>query len=140
MDLKNSGFYKPLYKIKYIITFIILSSFMTLLFTGCTSGAEDNILMSQIIPASATVDTLLSITDTESESLFSAEDKEIGYDDTETSAINLNGDKVFSDSENVEVNGAVATIKSAGTYIVTGNLENGRIIVDAGSDEDIRLV
>ena len=138
MDLKNNGFYKPLYKIKYILTFIVLSSFMTLLFTGCTSETENNILMSQIVPASATIDTLLSIT--ESESLFSAEDKEIGYDDTETSAINLNGDKVFSDSENVEVDGAVATIKSAGTYIVTGNLENGRIIVDAGSDEDIRLV
>lgn len=138
MDLKNNGFYKPLYKIKYILTFIVLSSFMTLLFTGCTSETENNILMSQIVPASATIDTLLSIT--ESESLFTAEDKEIGYDDTETSAINLNGDKVFSDSENVEVDGAVATIKSAGTYIVTGNLENGRIIVDAGSDEDIRLV
>lgn len=58
---------------------------------------------------------------------------------TECYYIKLNGDSISADG-NTQVNGSSATIKSAGVYIISGNLYDGQIIVDAGDDDDVRIV
>jgi len=40
----------------------------------------------------------------------------------------------------VESDGSVWTVKSAGEYTVTGSLENGQIIVDAGDEDEVVLI
>lgn len=125
--------------IKYIFSYIVLTCFFAALISGCTVETENNSeLSNQTVPVSATVDTLLSITD--SNSLFTAEDKEIGYSDADSSLINLSGEKIFSDSDGVEIDNSTATITSEGTYIITGNLTGGKIVIDTDSKSDVRLV
>lgn len=140
MYCKKNRFYISSYKkLRYILSYIILFCFMMILLSGCTGKAENSAdLFNQALPVSSTVDNLLAITGTDS--LFSAEDKEIGYSDSECSTINLSGEKIFSDSDNVEIDGSVATITSGGTYILSGNLDNGRIIINTDSESDVRLV
>lgn len=54
--------------------------------------------------------------------------------------ISLDGSSVTSDGVSVLVDGATATITSPGTYVVSGILVGGRLIVDAGDDAEVRLV
>lgn len=123
----------------HILSFILLTCFIAGLLPGCTGEAENSSeLSNQSLPVSADVDALLTVT--ESDSLFTAEDKEIGYSDTDSSVINLSEEKIFTDAYNVEIDGSTATVTSAGTYIITGNLTGGSIIINSDDDSEIRLV
>ena len=74
------------------------------------------------------------------ESLFTDRDKEIGYDETETAKINLDGGSASCDSPSVSISGTTITITGEGTYLLSGSLDHGMVIVDAGKQEKIQLV
>ena len=71
--------------------------------------------------------------------LFSGRDLSGSYDE-EVSSITLNGTGASSDSDHVSISGSVITIQDAGTYLLTGTLENGSILVDADKEDKIQLV
>ena len=54
--------------------------------------------------------------------------------------ITLSGSTAQSDSAAVTVDGSVVTITAAGTYEITGTLDDGMIIVSAGDEDDVELV
>lgn len=54
--------------------------------------------------------------------------------------IMLNGAAIATTSSGVKVNGASATIVAAGTYRLTGSLNNGQIVVDTADKGEVRLV
>lgn len=55
-------------------------------------------------------------------------------------AITLNGDWISADSPNVKVEGNIATISAAGTYLLSGTLGEGQIAVDSADKETVRLI
>lgn len=67
-------------------------------------------------------------------------DKEVNYDRSTSSIITLNGDSISFQGEGVTVSNSTVTITQAGTYVVSGNLNNGQIIVDAADTDDVRIV
>lgn len=71
---------------------------------------------------------------------FSDNDLDAGYDESEAQTITLNGTSASSDSSSVKINGSVITIKDKGTYVISGKLDDGYIVVDAGDSDDIKLV
>ena len=71
---------------------------------------------------------------------FSDRDLSGEYDSGEAVTIRLNGSVAESSSGAVEVSGGNVTIRSEGTYILSGTLENGSIIIDAGKEEKVQLV
>ena len=71
--------------------------------------------------------------------VFSARDLSGSYDD-KVAEITLNGTEASSDSDHVSISGSVVTIQDAGTYILTGTLENGCILVDADKEDKVQLV
>jgi hypothetical protein len=54
--------------------------------------------------------------------------------------ITLGGDGITVDGAGVSVDGSRATIDTAGTYLISGTLDDGRIIVDTDGDGLVRLV
>ena len=46
----------------------------------------------------------------------------------------------YNITANVDVKNSTITIKSAGTYRITGTLNNGQIIVNAGKDDTVTLI
>ena len=50
----------------------------------------------------------------------------------------LNGSSISAESEKVKIVDNIATITDAGTYILTGNLDDGQVIVD--TDENVTLI
>ncbi len=52
----------------------------------------------------------------------------------------LNGTSIETSSSDVSVTGAIATIKAAGNYRISGSLSNGQVIVDAGKTSLVRII
>jgi len=67
----------------------------------------------------------------------SGEGADIDLDDAVT--LTLAGDRITGSGKNVEIDGSTATIYSGGTYVLTGSLNDGQIIVNA-EDKDVTLV
>lgn len=71
--------------------------------------------------------------------LFSDRDFEIGYDEESAVHIPL-GSPSTCDSDAVTVDGSTVTITQEGTYLLTGTLENGMVVVQAPETDNIQLV
>lgn len=71
---------------------------------------------------------------------FSKRDLSGEYDLNEAAAITLSGNTAFSSSSAVSVTGSVVTITEAGTYVISGELENGYVVIDASEEDKVQLV
>ena len=74
------------------------------------------------------------------EEMFTDRDTQTDYDEADATALTLNSTEIQCGSGSVDIDGATATIRGEGTYILTGRLENGQIIVDADKNDKVRLV
>ncbi len=74
------------------------------------------------------------------EEMFSDRDYEVGYDETNSVLINLNGDAAECDSKSVNISDGRITISEEGVYVVSGTLNDGMIIVNADKADKIHIV
>jgi len=65
---------------------------------------------------------------------------EIEYDEEASAKITLSGDSASSDSDAVQISDSTVTITDEGTYILSGTLHNGMIVVNAEDTDKVRLV
>ncbi len=74
----------------------------------------------------------------ETDKLFSKRDKSAEYDDT-VIAVTL-GETPSCDAAAVRITGQVVAITAAGTYVLSGTLTDGYILVDAAKEDKVQLV
>ncbi len=72
--------------------------------------------------------------------MFTERDYEIGYDETESAKITLNGDSASSGSNAVKAENGNVTITDEGSYILTGSLDDGMVIIDAEKTDKLHLI
>ena len=125
---------------KRSITMILSIFFVLVLATGCTmqnnstqSATETGYISNNT--ESNYITTAVSVQD----DAFSERDLSGEYDDN-VYTITLTGTGAESSGGDVGIDGQIVTIKSAGTYILSGTLQDGSIIADAGKDDKIQLV
>lgn len=70
--------------------------------------------------------------------MFTNRDREGDYEEYVTVTLKDGGSK--ADGSGVAVDGDVITVTAEGTYLFTGELTNGQIVVDAGSEDKVQLV
>lgn len=71
---------------------------------------------------------------------YTADELDYDYDEAEVVAITLNGDNISCKSSDVNIDGSTITIQKAGTYLLSGTLTAGNIIVDSDDKENVRLI
>lgn len=71
---------------------------------------------------------------------FSDRDYEVGYDEAECVHITLTGDGAQCDSDAVTISAGAITVREAGDYLVSGTLNDGMLIVEAGESDKVRLI
>jgi len=130
-------------KTKYIIAILIICA---LIFGGCgdktdkgdapDKGKPD--LPQQSVDISATPDATFESVLGEDE-LFGDVPDEIVYNPDEIVEILLKNTEIVCDSNVVTVDGCRAVICAGGTYVVSGSLDNGMIIVEAAK-QDVNIV
>ena len=71
---------------------------------------------------------------------YSKRDLDASYDEASATRIALSGSSASVDGSGAAVDGSTVTILSEGTYIISGELSSGQIVVDASDDAKVQLV
>jgi hypothetical protein len=108
---------------------------LTLLITGCSNASSSSSSSSSTQDQSSS--TVSSINTSE---LFSNRDLEWDYDESESVSIELLGDTIACSSNAVQISGTTGTITEEGTYILSGTLNDGMIIVNVDKNEKVQIV
>lgn len=85
-------------------------------------------------------ESIETVSTSSSSELFTDRDMEIGYDEETSARITLSGDRTSSDSDAVQISDSTVTMTEAGTYILSGTLHDGMIVVSAEDTDKIQLV
>lgn len=119
----------------------ILSLFLAILLclSACTSTGNSKASESSSSETSQT-ETAETVSTESSSEMFTDRDMEIGYDEETSARITLSGNSASSDSDAVQISGSTVTITDEGTYILSGTLNDGMIIVSAEDTDKIQLV
>ncbi len=72
--------------------------------------------------------------------MFTDRDYETDYDESTSVQIQLNGDSATASSNSVQITGSTVTITEEATYILSGTLTDGMIVIDASDDAKIQIV
>ena len=117
-----------------VLLFLLLG---TLMLSGCNKKTGEN-TQQNTTESSDAVGT--SITEIDTSNMFSDRDKEVGYEESESVAISLADDSSVCESDAVVVTENTVTIKEEGTYILSGSLSNGMVIVEAEDTDKIQII
>lgn len=118
---------------KEVLLFFLMG---TLMLSGCNAKTEKN--TQENTESSTTVST--SVTEIDTSQMFSDRDKEVGYEEPESTTISLADDGSSCESDAVSITENTVTIKEEGTYILSGSISNGMVIVEAEDTDKIQLV
>lgn len=111
------------------------------LLSGCSAvESTESAASSAAVSETETASMVETASTVETSELFTANDLEIGYDEETSARITLSGDSASSDSDAVQISGSTVTVTAEGTYILSGTLNDGMIVVDAGDTDKIQLV
>jgi len=88
--------------------------------------------------SSASSGTTVEVTPTELDTHEAESD--YTWNTSDEVAITLDGDKISASGSGLVINGSTATIASAGTYRLSGTLNDGQIIVNSEAEAPIRLI
>ncbi len=72
--------------------------------------------------------------------MFTDRDYRTDYDESSSILIQLNGDSAAASSNSVQISGSTITITEDATYIISGTLDDGMIIVNAPDTAKMQLV
>lgn len=72
--------------------------------------------------------------------MFADRDRKMDYAPEQAVQINLTGSSATASSDSVHIDGSTVTITGGQTYILSGTLDNGTIIIDAGENAKPQLV
>lgn len=115
-----------------------------LLLSGCGKTAgnvnSDTADSSAVTEQSGSEESAVSQSDTDIDSMFTDRDKEVGYDEEKCVAITLSDDGSSCDNTSVAIDGQTITITEEGTYLLSGSLSNGSVVVATDENVKVRLI
>ena len=129
---------------KRLKKFLPVILIITILLTGCTSanaGTNEDATSAAGTNSSAILSAVVSptseiVVDPE----FTANDLKVDYEDSSATHIALDGSDIQVTGDGASVSDGVLTIRAAGTYVVTGKLSDGQILVNAEDTDKVRLI
>lgn len=112
-----------------------------LIFTGCgkNSSTEDNdsnkLTSTEDDTSSGKTSAVVDEAD-----MFTERDMKTDYDESDCIKITLNGSSASCDSNSVKISGTTITIKEEATYLISGTLDDGMVIVDTDDTAKLQIV
>ncbi len=123
-------------KPRYLLPLLVLLSVSLL--TGCTATATQ---VEQTTTTTPETTTTVAATGTQplAASVKNA-DLKTDWDDATATKITLGGTSATVSGAGATAEGSVVTITTAGTFVVSGTLTNGQIVINATKDEKVHLI
>ena len=125
---------------KKILSVLLILTLMLSLLMGCGKDVDSNTPTESQGGTSSTVTPVevdFSKTDAD---MFTERDNKTDYDESKAVTIKLNGGAATSSSNSVKISGSKITITEEATYIVSGELTDGMLIVDAPDTAKLQIV
>ena len=114
-------------------TVLSLTLCLMVLLSGCGASADD-----EASPGESTDTAGTAVVDPDG--LFSDRDLAGTYDESTAVSIELNGETASCSSDAVTVDGGRVTITDAGTFLLSGTLTEGQIVINAGDTDKVQMV
>jgi hypothetical protein len=114
--------------------FFLLTLGVALLLSSCGQTAQSDGTASNEEAGTTVAQTTASY-----DEMFAAEDLEVGYDTATAISISFDGSGIQCDSSAVTIKDTTATITEGGTYLLSGTLDLGQVVVNA-KGEKVQLV
>ena len=113
---------------------------MLSLLVGCGKDVDSNIpTESQDGTTSTATPVEVDFSKTDAD-MFTERDNKTDYDESKAVTIKLNGGAATSSSNSVKISGSKITITEEATYVVSGELTDGMLIVDAPDTAKLQIV
>ena len=71
---------------------------------------------------------------------YKKKDLKSSFNPDKATRIVLNGSSVSVNGDGASADGCIVTITAKGTYLISGSVDDGQIVVNAGDDDDVRLI
>ena len=114
-----------------------------LLLGGCQGGgtaAPDATAAGEQQAQAQTQQTAVSADVSGMDLAFSASDLDVGYEESTACSIQLSDGGITIEGEGAAAEDGVLTITAAGTYVITGSVSQGRVVIQAGEKDKVQLV
>lgn len=114
-----------------------------LIFTGCgkNSSTDENDSDNSTNNASDDTETgTVTSTVIDETDMFTDRDFETDYDESKSITIKLKGDSASCDSDAVKISGTTITLSEEATYVFSGTLNDGMIVVNADDKAKLQIV
>ena len=126
---------------KKIIAFVLALSVAAMSLAGCSksdssASGEESSSKVQISSKETDIDDTISQLDLD----FTANDLDVGYDESSATKIIYEADTPTVSGEGAESSGRDVVISAAGCYIISGVVSDGQIRIEAGKEDKIQLV
>ena len=125
---------------KKILSILLTITLIVSLLAGCKKDVDSNAPTESQNGTSSTatpVEVDFSKTDAD---MFTERDNKTDYDDSKAVTIKLNGTTATASSDSVKISGSKVTITEEATYVVSGELTDGMLIVDAPDTAKLQIV
>lgn len=117
---------------------LFLSVALILALSACSTSSSGTSETTESPEATAT--STETVASNLSSDYFTDRDLTTTYESDNATIITLNGTSITVDGDGASVSGSTVTINNEGTYIVSGTLTSGQIIVNAGDTDKIQIV
>ena len=125
---------------KKILSILLILTLMLSLLVGCGKDTDSNKPSeSQDGTSSITTPVEVDFLKTDAD-MFTERDNKTDYDESKAVTIKLNGTTATSSSNSVKISGSKITITEEATYVVSGELTDGMLIVDAPDTAKLQIV
>lgn len=122
-------------KFKKSATLFFASLLMAGLLTGCGTNSVSTVTAPTASESASTVTTAVTRT-----AEYSSEDLDGSWDPAIAVTITLQDDSASVSGKGAAYKDGVVSITAAGTYVLSGTLKDGQILVDTGKEDTVRLI
>lgn len=112
---------------------LIAIFFILCLLGGCAK--PEDVIEGSDTPIVETPDT-----SSEPSDMFTERDKNESYSESDSVSIELDGTTAKASAQSVKISGGTVTITDAGTYVVSGTLSEGMLVIDAGEKDKPHVI
>ena len=127
-------------KRRIMIAMLIGTMALSSIMTGCGTNTSNTQSSAEAESGDSADSTQGKISLLDTSDMFTKRDLDASYDESECTAITLDNENSSCDSDAVTIDGQTVTITSEGTYLISGTLSNGSIVVDVADSEKVQLV
>lgn len=135
---------KLLYKRKKSKRELFLACILiTTIITGCgneTGSSTSSLNTSEETSKETTIDYNMELTESTVNTEFTKQEQDQSYDEKEATIITLEDINSKVNGSGASVKNSTVTITKAGTYVISGTLNNGQIIVEATKTDKIQII